>query len=94
MTTVDVVYRYATRPTEAEMLALGNAREVYGIRRLVLNHQQKTIRVEYDATRLSTAVVSQLLRRAGIFVTEEVSLIPPQLPPPATEEKKEAALAK
>lgn len=94
MTTVDIVYRYATLPTEGEMLALGNAREVYGIRRLVLSHQEKTIRVEYDATRLTAAVVSQLLRRAGISITDQVSLIPPQLAAPPAGEKKDAAPAK
>ncbi|HVJ07094.1 MAG TPA: hypothetical protein VM554_01790 [Acidisarcina sp.] len=93
MTTLDVVYRYATHPTEAEMLALGNALEVYGMRRLKVNRQEMTILVEYDATRLNAAAVSRLLRGAGISITEEVSLIPPLLPPPAAE-VKDAAPAK
>ena len=36
MTTVDIVLRYATAPTEAMTFALANMREVYGIRRLLL----------------------------------------------------------
>jgi hypothetical protein len=80
MTTVDVVFRFARHPTEPEMFALGKTREVYGIRNLTLNKQEKTIRVEYDATRLTPATVAQLMRGAGLTITEEVSLIPPQLP--------------
>jgi hypothetical protein len=94
MTTVDVVFRYATHPTEAEMFALGKAREVYGIRRLSISRKDKTIQVEYDATRLSPATVSQLLRGAGITVTQEVSLIPPQLPPVPPAETKVPAPVK
>jgi hypothetical protein len=80
MTLLEVLYRYEQHPTEAAMLALGNAREVYGIRRIQLNQEWKTIRVEYDATRLTKQVVSQLLRRAGVDLVEELPLIPPQLP--------------
>jgi hypothetical protein len=78
MTTVDVLFRYEQHPSEAAMFALGNMSEVYGIRRIQLNENEKTIRVEYDATRLNKAVVGQLLRRAGISISEEVALIPPQ----------------
>ena len=78
MTTVDVVFRYAKHPTEPEMFALGKTREVYGIRNLTLNQQEKTIRVEYDATRLTSATVANLLRGSGLMLVEEVSLIPPQ----------------
>jgi len=65
------------------MFALGNLREVYGIRRIQISEEWKTIRVEYDATRLTKPVVLQLLRRAGISVVEELPLIPPQEAPPA-----------
>jgi hypothetical protein len=84
MTTVEVLFRYEQHPTEAAMFALGNMSEVYGIRRIQLKEEWQTIRVEYDATRLNTAVVGQLLRRAGINITEELPLIPPQ-PAPAAE---------
>lgn len=78
MTTVDVVLRYAGEPTEAVAFALANAREVYGIRRLSFDHDSHTLRVEYDATRLNAAVVTKLVRDAGLQVIEEIPLgLPP-----------------
>jgi hypothetical protein len=90
MTTVEVLFRYAQHPSEAAMTALGNLHEVYGIRRLTVAATAQTIRVEYDATRLTAAIVGHLLRGAGINIVEEVPLIPPPAPsaeiapPPAT----------
>jgi len=74
------------------MLALGTAREVYGIRRISLNRLEKTILVEYDATRLTGPEVAKILRGAGVSVTSEVSLIPPQ--PVALPEDKNPVPAK
>ncbi len=82
MTTVDILLRYSTVPTEATAFALGNLREVYGIRRLSFDREARTLRVEYDATRLNAAAVIQLVRSAGLQVTEEVQVA---LPPPAAE---------
>ena len=82
MTNLDVVFRYGAQPTEAVLLALSGAREVYGIRRLNFDRAKQTVLVEYDATRFAGAVVASLLRRAGLDIVEELSLIPP-LPPPA-----------
>ena len=62
------------------MAALGKVHEVYGIRKIKIDEQQKTVRVEFDFTRLNRAVVEQLLRRTGLDIVEEVSLIPPQPP--------------
>lgn len=83
MTQLEVLYRYESHPTETAMFALGNLREVYGIRRIQVDEKLRTIRVEYDATRLSRPIVFDLLRRTGIAVVEEISLIPPQEPAPA-----------
>jgi hypothetical protein len=83
MTNVDIVFRYAAQPTEAVLFALAGTREVYGIRQLTFDREAKTVRVEYDATRLSGPVVAGLVRRAGLDVVEEVALIPP--PPPEPE---------
>jgi hypothetical protein len=80
MTQLEALYRYERHPEEASMLALANLREVYGIRRILLDQEWKTIRVEFDATRLTRATVMQLLRRAGIDVVEELPLIPPSEP--------------
>jgi hypothetical protein len=87
MTQLDVLYRYGVPPTEASMLAVARVREVYGIRSLVLEEAQKTVRVEYDATRLNEAMVHQLLRRAGLDLVEKVTLFtipePVEAPPAA-----------
>jgi TolB-like protein len=78
MTQLDVMYRYGTAPAEAAMMALGRVREVYGIRQVRFDEAAKTVRVEYDATRLTEPIVHQLLRRSGLDVVERVSLLPPQ----------------
>ena len=80
MTQMEVLYRYERHPSEDAMIALGTAHEVYGIRRIKLDQQENTIRIEYDATRLNKQIVCELLRRAGIDLVEELSLIPPQPP--------------
>jgi hypothetical protein len=84
MTTVEILFRYEQHPTETAMFALNNMSEIYGIRRIQLKEESKTLRVEYDATRLNGATVGQLVRRAGINIAEELPLIPPQ-PEPAAE---------
>ena len=81
MTQLDVMYRYGATPSEAASMALGRVREVYGIRNLTFNQAEKTVRIEYDATRLTEPIVHQLLRRSGLDVIERVSLIPPQPEP-------------
>ena len=83
MTTVDVLYRYGTPPNERAIMALSRLREVYGIRRVEFREVEKTVRVEYDATRFSAPVVGGLLRRTGIDIVEEVALVLPPPPPPA-----------
>lgn len=83
MTQLDVMYRYGSAPSEAAMMALGRVREVYGIRSLSFDEAARTVRVEYDATRLSAPTVLGLLRRSGLEIVEEVSLVPPQPQPEA-----------
>lgn len=79
MTTVEITYRYASPPTEQVALALARARDVYGIRQLNFDRQARTVRVEFDATRLNAAAVAKLLRNAGLEIEEDVQ----QLPDPA-----------
>jgi hypothetical protein len=75
MTQLDVLFRYGNQPSENAILALARVRDVYGIRRMQFDEKAHTVRVEYDASRLTQAVVHQLLRRAGLDLTETVSLI-------------------
>lgn len=81
MTQCDVLYRYGTPPSETTAMALAKVREVYGIRGLIIDEQAHTVRVEYDATRLSEPNVHQFLRRTGLEVVERVSLTPPHPEP-------------
>jgi hypothetical protein len=81
MTTVDILFRYATPPTEAVTFALANMREVYGIRLLAFDRSERTLRVEYDATRLDAAAVTKMVRQAGFEIEAEVPLIPAQPAP-------------
>ena len=75
MTQLDVLYRYGAPPTEQAILALSKVRDVYGVRHLALDEAARTVRVEYDASRLTGPVIHQLLRRAGLDIVETVSLI-------------------
>ncbi len=85
MTQLDVLYRYGIPPSESSVLAMARVREVYGIRHLELNEREKTVRIEYDASRLTESVIHQLLRRSGLDIVERVALTttPPPPPPPA-----------
>ena len=80
MTTVEILFRYSGQPSEAAAFALANAREVYGIRRLCFDRVASTLLVEYDATRLNAAMVTQLVGRSGLQIAEELPLIAPPSP--------------
>ena len=75
MTLLDVVYKYGTPPGEKQMMALNNAWEVYGVRKIVFDEKEQTIRVEYDATRLNDGEIAAILNRAGIDLREKVALV-------------------
>ena len=85
MTQLDVLYRYGVPPTERAVLALSKVRDVYGVRRMAFDEGAKTVRVEYDASRLTEPVIHQLLRRAGLDIVETVAMIaePEDVAPPA-----------
>lgn len=74
MTALDVVFRYGTEPGEAGIRAIASLRDVYGIRRVRFDEKEHTVRVEYDASRLSEKTVAGLLRRAGIDLLDRVAL--------------------
>ena len=75
MTYLDAAYRYGAVPGEREMRAIDGMREVYGIRKVDFKENEKMIRVEFDASRLTEAAVAKLLRQAGIDVLEELARI-------------------
>jgi hypothetical protein len=77
MTQLDVLYRYGVPPTESATLAMAKVREVYGVRHMALDEAKKTVRVEYDASRLTEPVIHQLLRRAGLDIVETMAMFAP-----------------
>lgn len=75
MTMLDVVFKYGMPPGEKQMLALNNAWEVYGVRKIKFDEKEHTVRVEYDATRLNDGEIAAILRGAGIDLRERVQLV-------------------
>jgi hypothetical protein len=86
MTHLDVLYRYGAPPSESATLAMARIREVYGVRHMQLDEAKKTVRIEYDASRLTEPVIHELLRRAGLDIVETVPMFvtPPPPDPVAT----------
>jgi hypothetical protein len=74
MTYLDVVFPYGTLPGESELRAIDSMREVYGIRSVRFNEKERTVRVEFDASRLKQEAVARLLRQAGVDVREPLAL--------------------
>lgn len=74
MTYLDVMYRYGALPGESEMRAIDGMREVYGVRAVVFNEKERTVRVEFDASRFKEDVVASMLRQAGIDLREKLAL--------------------
>jgi len=75
MTALDVCYRYGMPPNEREVGAINAVREVYGIRRIGFDEHNRTVTVEYDASRLSEPAVASLLRGAGLDIKEKIALV-------------------
>jgi len=74
MTYLEVVFRYGAAPGESALRAIDGMREVYGVRRVQFNEPGRTVRVEFDASRLKTEAVARLLRQAGVDVRERLAL--------------------
>jgi len=74
MTYLEVVFRYGTAPGENELRAIDGMREVYGVRRVDFNERERSVRVEFDASRLKPDAVARLLREAGVDVRERLEL--------------------
>ena len=52
MTYLEVVFNYGALPGETELRAIDTMREVYGIRRVQFSAKERTVRVEFDASRM------------------------------------------
>ncbi|MGC1645216.1 MAG: hypothetical protein WA741_05250 [Candidatus Sulfotelmatobacter sp.] len=74
MTYLEVVFNYGAIPGENELRAIDTMREVYGIRQVQFNAKERTVRVEFDASRMKQDAVAKLLRNAGVDVREPVAL--------------------
>jgi hypothetical protein len=74
MTYLDVVFRYGAAPGDKELRAIDGMREVYGVRRVQFNDRERTVRVEFDASRLKADGIAGLLRQAGVDVREPLAL--------------------
>jgi hypothetical protein len=74
MTSLDVVFRYGRKPGPEELRAIDSLREVYGIRSVKFNEKEQTVRVDFDASRMKEDNVAALLRRAGVDLTEKLTL--------------------
>jgi hypothetical protein len=74
MTYLDVVFRYSAAPGEKELRAIDGMREVYGVRRVDFNEVERTVRVEFDASRLKADGVARLMRQAGVDVRERLTV--------------------
>ncbi len=74
MTYLEAAFRYQTTPGENELRAIDTVREVYGIQCVKFNEKERTVRVNYDASRLKAEAVAKLLRQAGIDVREQLVL--------------------
>lgn len=71
MTAVEILFSFTTPSTEPAIFALAATKDVYGIRRLTFDHAARTLRVEYDATRLTPSAVAKLVRQAGLEIAPE-----------------------
>ena len=74
MTYLEVVFPYGATHGEGELRAIDSMREVYGVRRVQFAAKERTVRVEFDASRLKQDAVARLLRQAGIDVKEPLAL--------------------
>jgi hypothetical protein len=74
MTYLDVAFRYGAAPGENALRAIDSMREVYGIRHVQFDEKARSVRVEFDASRLKADTVASLLRSAGVDVGEQLAL--------------------
>jgi hypothetical protein len=70
MTTVVANFRYQRPLGVRQAQTLGESYTHLGVRKIVVNEAERTIAVEYDATRMDQNGVAALLRRWGVPLEE------------------------
>jgi selenocysteine lyase/cysteine desulfurase len=70
LTPLNKTFSYARLSGKFAIRALDQVREVYGVRRISLDENTRTVQVEYDASRLHADDVAALLSEAGIALLE------------------------
>ncbi|HVI07941.1 MAG TPA: hypothetical protein VND65_06570 [Candidatus Binatia bacterium] len=73
MTYLEIEFRYGAVPGESAIRAVDSMLEVYGVRRVHFNEQDRTVRVEFDASRLKPDAIAKMLKQAGVDVREQVT---------------------
>ena len=74
MTLLEVTFYYRLAPGERELQALNRVRQVYGARKTWFDEKAHTIKLEYDASRLTEHDLAALLRNAGIDIRTEQAM--------------------
>jgi len=73
VTTVVAVFKYQGALGTQQALNLGGSYTNLGIRKIVVNHEEQYISVEYDATCMDQHGVAALLRRLGVPLLTETA---------------------
>jgi hypothetical protein len=72
MTQLQATFSYSNSIGEREASALADISDVYGIWKLKLDEQDRSIQVEYDATRLKEDDIAFMLRNAGFHLAPPI----------------------
>jgi len=79
MTLVEVTYELQARLTSAQLRALGEFSNTYGLRRFRVEDDGRKLRFEYDASRLKPTEVIHVLRGAKIAILDRAQPAVPGL---------------
>ncbi len=79
MTLVEVTYKLQATLTSAQLRALGEFSNTYGLRSFRVEDDGRKLRFEYDASRLKPTEVIHVLRDAKIAILERVQPAEPAL---------------
>ncbi|MGA2812659.1 MAG: hypothetical protein ABSG16_14750 [Candidatus Acidiferrum sp.] len=74
MTLIEITYQLQEALTTAQLAALGEFANTYGLRRFRVDEGKNQLSFEYDASRLKETQVLHVLRGARIPVTGKLSV--------------------